>query len=86
MGGSGLDRNDDFKNLVDQDWIRFNFIGSGLNSDLKFSQSPHLCNIASFIPVGPSRIAGVGNLWPLGPNATGVNIWYVPHQNFRYQR
>jgi len=33
MGGSGLDRTDDFKNLVDQDWIGFNFIGSGLNSD-----------------------------------------------------
>jgi len=25
-----------FKNFVDQDWIEFNFIGSGLDSDWKF--------------------------------------------------
>ena len=33
-----------FKNFADQDWTRFNFIGSGLDSDWKFSQSAHLCN------------------------------------------
>jgi len=32
-----------FKNFVDQDWIGFNFIGSGLDSDRKISQSAHLC-------------------------------------------
>jgi len=30
-----------FKNCVDQDWIGFNFIGSGLDWDWKFSQSAH---------------------------------------------
>jgi len=33
-----------FKNFVDQDWIGFNFIRSGLDSDWKILQSPHLCN------------------------------------------
>ena len=31
-----------FKNFADQDWIGFNFCGSGLDSDWKFSQSAHL--------------------------------------------
>ena len=31
-----------FKNFADQDWIGFNFIGSGLDSDWKISQSAHL--------------------------------------------
>jgi len=31
-----------FKNFVDQDRIGFNFIGSGLDSDCKISQSTHL--------------------------------------------
>jgi len=33
MGGSGLDRTDDFQNFCSQDWIGFNFIGSGLDKD-----------------------------------------------------
>ena len=33
IGGSGLDRTDNFKNFADQDWIGFNFIRSGLDSD-----------------------------------------------------
>jgi len=32
-----------FKNFADQDWIGFNFIGWGLDSDWKISQSAHLC-------------------------------------------
>jgi len=32
-----------FKNFEDQDWIGFNFIGSGLGSDWKILQSTHLC-------------------------------------------
>jgi len=32
-----------FRNFADQDWIGFNFIGSGLDSDWKISQSAHLC-------------------------------------------
>jgi len=43
IGGSGLDRTDDFQKFLDQDWIGFNFIGSGLDSDWKISQSAHLC-------------------------------------------
>jgi len=31
-----------FKKFGDQDWIGFNFIGSGLDSDWKISQSAHL--------------------------------------------
>jgi len=41
MGGSGLDQTDDFQNFADQDWIGFNFCGSGL--DWKISHSAHLC-------------------------------------------
>jgi len=33
MDGSGLDRTDDFQKFADQDWIGFNFVGSGLDSD-----------------------------------------------------
>jgi len=32
-----------FKNFADQDWIRFNFWGSGLDSNWKISQSANLC-------------------------------------------
>jgi len=32
IGGSGLDRTDDFQKFADQDWIGFNFIRSGLDS------------------------------------------------------
>jgi len=32
-----------FKNFADQNWIAFNFIGSGLDSDWKFSLCAHLC-------------------------------------------
>jgi len=32
-----------FKNFAGQDWIRFNFVGPGLDSDWKHSQSAHLC-------------------------------------------
>jgi len=32
-----------FKNFADQDWIGHSFIGSGLDSDWKISQSAHLC-------------------------------------------
>jgi len=28
-----------FKNFADQDWIRFNFIGSGLGSDCNFFEN-----------------------------------------------
>jgi len=31
MGGSGLDQTDDFQIFADQDWIGFNFCGSGLD-------------------------------------------------------
>ena len=34
-----------FKKFADQDWIGFNFIGSGLDSDWKISQCAHLCNL-----------------------------------------
>jgi len=33
MGGSVLDRTDDFQKFADQDGIGFNLIGSGLESD-----------------------------------------------------
>ena len=33
MGGPGLDRTDNFQNFLDQDWIGFHFLGSGLYSD-----------------------------------------------------
>ena len=33
------------KNLADQDWIGFNFSGSGLDSDWEISQSAHLCSV-----------------------------------------
>jgi len=33
MGGSRLHRTDDFESFADQDWIGFNFIGSGLDAD-----------------------------------------------------
>ena len=36
-----------FKNFADQDWIGFNFIGSGPDSDWKISQSAHLCHLAN---------------------------------------
>jgi len=36
-----------FKNFADQDWTGFNFIGSGLNSDWKVSQSAHLCYLVA---------------------------------------
>jgi len=36
-----------FKNFADQDWIGFNFIGSGLDLDRKISQSAHLCSVAN---------------------------------------
>jgi len=42
MGGSGLDQTDDFQNFADHDSIGLNFIGSGLDSDWKISQSAHL--------------------------------------------
>jgi len=48
MGGSGLDRTDNFQNFCSQDWIGFNFIGSGLDSDWKISQSAHLRNAVRF--------------------------------------
>jgi len=34
-----------FEKLVDQDWIGFNFIRSGLDSDWNISQSAHLCQV-----------------------------------------
>jgi len=34
-----------FKNFANQDGIGFNFIGSGLGSDRKISQSAHFCRI-----------------------------------------
>jgi len=37
-----LDRSEDFQNFAAQDWIGFNFIWSGLDSDWKISQSAHL--------------------------------------------
>jgi len=43
ISGSGLDRTSDFQKICGQDWIGFNFIGSGLDSDWKISQSAHLC-------------------------------------------
>jgi len=33
MDGSGMDRTDDFHKFCGQDWIGFNFIGSGLDLD-----------------------------------------------------
>ena len=42
IGGSGLDRTDDFQKFCRQDWIGFNFIGSGLDSNSKISQHAHL--------------------------------------------
>jgi len=33
VDGSVLDWTDDFQKFADQDWIGFNFIGSGLDSD-----------------------------------------------------
>jgi len=33
MGGLGLDWTHDFKNFADQDWIGFDFCGSGFDSD-----------------------------------------------------
>jgi len=38
-----------FKNFTDQDWIGFNFIGSGLDSDGKISQSAHLCSARTIL-------------------------------------
>ena len=46
-----------FKNFADQDWIGFNFIKSGLDSDWKISQSAHLCLLP---PQG--RVPTFGNL------------------------
>jgi len=34
-----------FKNFADQDWIGLNFIGSGLDSDWKVSQSAHFYGV-----------------------------------------
>ena len=45
IGGSGLDRTGDFQKFCHQDCIRFNFIGSELESDGKISQSAHLCSL-----------------------------------------
>jgi len=33
MDGSGLDRTDDIQRFADQDWIGFNFIESGLDTE-----------------------------------------------------
>jgi len=44
VGESGLGRTDDFINFADQDWI-----GSGLDSDWKISQSAHLCYLCILI-------------------------------------
>jgi len=41
-----------FKNFGDQDWIWFNFIGSGLDLDWKFSQSAHLCYTQAWVSEG----------------------------------
>ena len=38
-----------FKNFADQNWIGFNFIRSGLDSDWKISQSPHVWYIHDFL-------------------------------------
>jgi len=43
IGGPALDRTRFFKNFANQDWIGINFIGSGLDSHRKISQSAHLC-------------------------------------------
>ena len=48
-----------FKNFADQDWIGFNFIGSGLNSDWKISQSSHLLLLAVLPTLRLSREFGV---------------------------
>jgi len=45
MGGSGLDRTDDFQKFEYQDWIGFNFLGSGLDLDWKISQSAVLWHV-----------------------------------------
>jgi len=45
MGGPGLDRTNGFQKFADQDWIRFNFCGSGLDSGWTISQSIHVCRI-----------------------------------------
>jgi len=44
-GRSGLVGLMIFKNFAGQDWTGFNFIGSGLDSDWKISQSAHLWRI-----------------------------------------
>jgi len=39
------------KNFADQDWIEFNFVGAGLDSDWKISQSAHLWHrVIFYIP------------------------------------
>jgi len=56
------------KNFADQDWIGFNFIGSGVDSDWKISQSAHLCLWAmKHFWLNAWGVFGLGPLWPGGP-------------------
>ena len=58
-----------FKNFSDQDWTGFNFIGSGLNSDWKISQSAHLCYLVaetSSFPAFSSREVTLGQMRKIG--------------------
>ena len=58
IGGSGLDGTSDFQNFCGQDWVGFNFIGSGLDSDRKISQSAHLCFLAHAVQKLWSLVGG----------------------------
>jgi len=44
MGGSGLNRTEDFQKICRTRLVGLNFFGSGLDSDWKISQSAHLCS------------------------------------------
>jgi len=58
IGGAGLDRTDDLQKFVDQNLIGFNFIGSGLDSDWKISQSAHLWAVVYRIRILESNPPG----------------------------
>jgi len=59
-----------FKNFADQHWIGFNFIGSGLDSNWKISQSAHLwclCLLCdcSVVLLSPFPLAWLEEVTPL---------------------
>ena len=64
-----------FKNFANQDWIAFNFIRSGLDSDWEISQSAHLWRIAEVAGVTFSDSDSTSVPKFLHPGPAILQIW-----------